>query len=160
MPSFDVVSKVDKHELQNAIDQANREIDNRFDFKGSDSRFELKDMVIMMHSSAEFQLQQMADVLSNKLVKRGIELGYLEFGDVVEQNLRAEQKVTISQGIEKDVAKKLTKHIKDAKLKVQTQIQGDELRVIGKKRDDLQEAIALLKDADFKTPLQFVNFRD
>ena len=160
MPSFDVVSKVDKHELQNAIDQANREIDNRFDFKGSDSRFELKDMVIMMHSSAEFQLQQMADVLSNKLVKRGIELGYLEFGDVVEQNLRAEQKVTISEGIEKDVAKKLTKHIKDAKLKVQTQIQGDELRITGKKRDDLQEAIALLKDGDFKTPLQFVNFRD
>jgi cyclic-di-GMP-binding protein len=160
MPSFDVVSKVDKHELQNAIDQANREIDNRFDFKGSDSRFELKDMIIMMHSSSEFQLQQMTDVLSNKLVKRGIELGYLEFGDVVEQNLRAEQKVTISEGLEKDVAKKLTKHIKDAKLKVQTQIQGDELRVIGKKRDDLQEAIALLKDGDFKTPLQFVNFRD
>ena len=160
MPSFDVVSKVDKHELQNAVDQANREIDNRFDFKGSDSKFELKDMLITMHSGAEFQLQQMSDVLSNKLVKRGIELGYLEFGDVVEQNMRAEQKITVKEGIEKEIATKLIKHIKDAKLKVQAQIQGDELRITGKKRDDLQQTIALLKDGNFKTPLQVVNFRD
>ena len=117
-------------------------------------------MLITMHSGAEFQLQQMSDVLSNKLVKRGIELGYLEFGDVVEQNMRAEQKITVKEGIEKEIAKKLIKHIKDAKLKVQAQIQGDELRITGKKRDDLQSVIAFLREQSLEMPLEYQNFRD
>ena len=160
MPSFDVVSKIDKHELQNAVDQANREVTTRFDFKGTDSKYEFKGSDITMHAPALFQLKQMQDILDVKLTKRGIEVGHLDYQEPLEQNLRAEQKVNVKEGLEKDIAKKLVKSLKDSKLKIQSQIQGDELRVTGKKRDDLQQAMQVLKDADSSVPLQFVNFRD
>ncbi len=160
MPSFDVVSEVDSHELSNAIDQANREVTTRFDFKGTDSRFELDDQAIKMSSGSEFQLQQMYDILCGKLVKRGIDIIALEKSEPVIQAKTATQTITVRQGIQSDDARKLVKLIKDRKMKVQTAIQGDQLRVTGKKRDDLQEVIALLRDADIGLPLQFKNFRD
>lgn len=160
MPSFDVVSEVDSHELSNAIDQANREVTTRFDFKGTDSRFELDDQAIKMSSGSEFQLQQMYDILCGKLVKRGIDIIALDKSEPVIQAKTATQTITVRQGIQADDTRKLVKLIKDRKMKVQTAIQGDQLRVTGKKRDDLQEVIALLRDADIGLPLQFKNFRD
>ena len=160
MPSFDVVSEVDSHELSNAVDQANREVTTRFDFKGTDSRFELDGQAIKLQSGSEFQLQQMYDILCNKLVKRGIDIIALEKGEPVIQAKTATQTITVREGIQSDDARKLVKLIKDQKMKVQTAIQGDQLRVTGKKRDDLQEVIALLRDADFGLPLQYKNFRD
>jgi uncharacterized protein YajQ (UPF0234 family) len=160
MPSFDVVSEVDHHELSNAIDQANREVTTRFDFKGSDSKFERSDTQITLYTQSEFQLQQMYDILCNKLVKRGVDIAALELGKPDIQLKTATQVVTVREGIETVEAKKMIKLIKDRKLKVQAAIQGDQLRVTGKKRDDLQEAIALLKENDFGMPLQFKNFRD
>jgi uncharacterized protein YajQ (UPF0234 family) len=160
MPSFDVVSEVDSHELSNAVDQANREVGTRFDFKGTDSKFELDDNVIKLSSGSEFQLQQMYDILCGKLVKRGIDLIALEKGEPVIQAKTATQTITVREGIQSDDARKLVKLIKDQKMKVQTAIQGDQLRVTGKKRDDLQEVIALLREADIGLPLQYKNFRD
>ena len=160
MPSFDVVSEVDHHELSNAIDQANREVTTRFDFKGSDSKFERSDTQITLYTQSEFQLQQMYDILCNKLVKRGVDIAALELGKPDIQLKTATQVVTVREGIEAADARKMVKLIKDRKLKVQAAIQGDQLRVTGKKRDDLQEAIALLKENDFGMPLQFKNFRD
>ena len=160
MPSFDVVSEVDSHELSNAVDQANREVSTRFDFKGSDSRFELKDRLITLHTESEFQLQQMYDILCNKLNKRGVDIACLELADPVVMVKTATQVVTVREGIAADDARKMIRAIKDQKMKVQAAIQGDQLRVTGKKRDDLQEAIALLKDGEFGLPLQFKNFRD
>lgn len=160
MPSFDVVSEVDSHELSNAVDQANREVGTRFDFKGTDSKFELDDNAIKLSSGSEFQLQQMYDILCGKLVKRGIDLIALEKGEPVIQAKTATQTVTVREGIQSDDARKLVKLIKDQKMKVQTAIQGDQLRVTGKKRDDLQEVIALLREADIGLPLQYKNFRD
>lgn len=160
MPSFDVVSEIDHHELANAVDQANREVSTRFDFKGTDSKFELKDNVITMTSGSEFQLQQMYDILCNKLVKRGVDIAALEPQDPVLQAKTATQSVTVREGIPSDEARKIVKLVKDQKMKVQTAIQGDQLRVTGKKRDDLQDVIALLKDAELGLPLQFKNFRD
>lgn len=160
MPSFDVVSEVDHHELSNGIDQANREVTTRFDFKGTGSNFELKDMLITMNTESEFQLQQMYDILCNKLVKRGIDIACLEKGEPVIQAKTATQTIKVIEGIETPVAKDMVKMIKQSKTKVQTSIQGDQLRVTGKKRDDLQAVIALLKSADLETPLQFKNFRD
>lgn len=160
MPSFDVVSEVDSHELSNAIDQANREVTTRFDFKGSDSSFRLDDQVIKLESGSEFQLQQMYDILCNKLVKRGIDIVALEKGEPVIQAKTATQTITVREGIQSDDARKLVKLIKDQKMKVQTAIQGDQLRITGKKRDDLQEVIALLRETDIGLPLQFKNFRD
>jgi uncharacterized protein YajQ (UPF0234 family) len=160
MPSFDVVSEVNHHELHNAVDQANREVTTRFDFKGTDSSFELAGTVITMHTQSEFQLQQMYDILCNKLVKRGVDIICLELGDPNVQLKTATQVVTVREGIETLEAKKMIKLIKDRKLKVQAAIQGDQLRVTGKKRDDLQEVIALLKESKFPVPLQFKNFRD
>jgi uncharacterized protein YajQ (UPF0234 family) len=160
MPSFDVVSEVDHHELSNAVDQANREVTTRFDFKGTDSNFVLDGNVITLHTESEFQLEQMYDVLCNKLVKRGVDISALEKGKPVVQLKTAVQAITVQEGIDTVVAKKMVKHIKDAKLKVQASIQGEQLRVTGKKRDDLQAAIALLKDGDFGVPLQYKNFRD
>ena len=158
MPSFDVVSEVNHHELSNAVDQANREVTTRFDFKGSDSRFELAGNEITLNTQSEFQLQQMYDILCNKLVKRGVSLKALDYGAI--QLKTATQLVTVREGIETAEAKKMIKLIKDRKMKVQAAIQGDQLRVTGKKRDDLQEVIALLKENDFGMPLQFKNFRD
>lgn len=160
MPSFDIVSEVDTHELTNAVDQANRELATRFDFKGVDAKFEREDAVITQSAPSEFQLQQMTDILRARLVARKIDVRCLEFGDIDTNLAGARQKVTVKQGIERELAKKLQAAIKDAKLKVETQINGDKLRVTGKKRDDLQAAIALLRGKDFGLPLQFDNFRD
>jgi len=160
MPSFDVVSEVDHHELTNGIDQANREVTTRFDFKGSGSNFELADLVITMNTESEFQLQQMYDILCNKLVKRGIDISCLEKGEPVIHAKTATQVIKVIEGIETPIAKDMIKLIKQSKAKVQAAIQGDQLRITGKKRDDLQEVIALLKAAELNTPLQYKNFRD
>jgi uncharacterized protein YajQ (UPF0234 family) len=160
MPSFDVVSEVNHHELSNAVDQANREVATRFDFKGTGSNFELSESQITMNTESEFQLQQMYDMLSNKLDKRGVDISCLELADPVVQLKTAVQIITVREGVETVDSKKMVKLIKEKKLKVQTAIQGDQLRVTGKKRDDLQAVMALLKDGDFGLPLQFKNFRD
>lgn len=160
MPSFDIVSEVDQHELTNAVDQANREIGNRFDFKGSDARVERSDGQLTIHAEGEFQIDQIADILNRSLAKRGIDIRCLERGDVEVANMRARQTVTVRQGIDKELARRLVKMVKDAKLKVQASIQGEQVRVSGKKRDDLQQVIAMIKQSDIEQPLQFVNFRD
>ena len=160
MPSFDVVSEVDHHELQNALDQANREIGTRYDFKGSDARIEQSGNDLVLHAEVEFQLQQMIPILKEKMSRRGIDVDCLEFGDVVEMNKRARQPVRVREGLEQDIARKMVKLIKESKIKVQAAIQGDQLRVTGKKRDDLQQVIQLLRDAGLGIPLQFNNFRD
>ena len=160
MPSFDVVSEVDKHELTNAVDQANRELANRFDFKGTDAKFELEGYVVTQVAPSSFQLKQMIDILRGRLSARSIDVRCMDVADPLENLGGARQKITVKQGIEQAVSKKLIASIKEAKLKVETQITGDKLRVTGKKRDDLQDAIALLKKADVPLPLQFNNFRD
>ena len=160
MPSFDIVSEVDTHELTNAVDQANRELDTRFDFKGVEAKFVRDEDSIAMSAPSEFQLQQMTDILRARLVARKIDARCLDFGDVETNLAGARQKVAVKQGIERELAKKIQASIKDAKLKVDTQINGDKLRVSGKKRDDLQAAMALLRAAEFERPLQFDNFRD
>ena len=160
MPSFDVVSEIDHHELTNAVDQANREVSTRFDFKGTGSHFELDGTRIAMNTQSEFQLDQMYDILCNKLVKRGIDIAWLERGDPDVQLKTAKQAVTAREGIETAEAKKMIKLIKDHKMKVQAAIQGEQLRVTGKKRDDLQAVIALLREQRYNVPLQFKNFRD
>ena len=160
MPSFDVVSEVDKHELTNAVDQANRELANRFDFKGTDAKFELDGFVVTQVASSAFQLKQMIDILRSRLSARSIDVRCMDVADPLENLGGARQKITVKQGIEQAVSKKLIASIKEAKLKVETQITGDKLRITGKKRADLQDAIALLKKADVPLPLQFNNFRD
>jgi uncharacterized protein YajQ (UPF0234 family) len=160
MPSFDVVSEVDKHELTNAVDQANRELTNRFDFKGTDAKFELDGYVVTQVAPSAFQLKQMIDILRGRLSARSIDVRCMDVADPLENLGGARQKITVKQGIEQAVSKKLIASIKEAKLKVETQITGDKLRVTGKKREDLQDAIALLKKADVPLPLQFNNFRD
>ena len=160
MPSFDVVSEVDKHELTNAVDTANRELGNRFDFKGQDASFELDGSVVMQKAPSDFQLRQMLDILRARLIARGIDIRCLDAAEPEINLAGARQKVTIKQGIEQKLAKKIVATLKDAKLKVEAQINGDKLRVTGKKRDDLQDVIALLKKNEFDLPLQFDNFRD
>jgi len=160
MPSFDIVSEVNSHELTNAVDQANRELGNRFDFKGSNASFELDGFVITQRAPSDFQLKQMIDILRGRLVARGIDIRCLEEGKVETNLAEARQKITVKQGIEQPIAKKIIAAIKAAKLKVEAQIQGEKLRVTGKKRDDLQGAIALLRGSEFELPLQFENFRD
>lgn len=162
MPSFDAVSELDTHELTNAVDQANRELTTRFDFKGTGAVFELKEkeFTISLKAPAEFQLKQMMDILTQRLGKRGIEARCMEKKDPVTNLAEARQDVVLRQGVDQDTGKKLQKMIKDAKLKVTAQIQGTQLRVTGKSRDDLQTAIALMKKAELDRPLQFKNFRD
>ena len=161
MPSFDVVSKLDLHELTNALDQANRELANRFDFKGSDAVFERSaETGVTLQAPAEFQLKQMLDILKQRLAARHIDIRCAEIADPEVNLAHARQKVTLKQGIEQPLAKDIVKRIKDAKLKVDVQIQGDKLRIVGKKKDDLQTAMALLRGADLKMPLQYENFRD
>ncbi|NYT57615.1 YajQ family cyclic di-GMP-binding protein [Alcaligenaceae bacterium] len=160
MPSFDVVSEVDKHELSNAIDQANRELSTRFDFKGIDAKFELEGFVVTQTAPSVFQLNQMLDILRGRLTARSIDVRCVEVGDPLENLGGARRKVTIRQGIEQAVSKKLIAEMKSAKLKVEAQINGDKLRVSGKKRDDLQDAMALMRKSDVDLPLQFNNFRD
>ncbi|KQX98930.1 nucleotide-binding protein [Rhodanobacter sp. Root480] len=160
MPSFDVISEVDKHELTNAVDQANRELATRFDFKGTEATYTLDDYTITQAAPSEFQLQQMLDILRGRLVARKIDIRALDVAEP-ETNLGgSRQKITVKQGIEQPVAKKLVAALKAAKLKVEAQINGDKLRVSGKKRDDLQQAMAVLRGAEVELPLQFDNFRD
>jgi len=160
MPSFDVVSEINKHELSNALDQATRELNSRFDFKGSNARFEQAEMEITLIAPAEFQLGQMLEILKSKLSARQIGLGAMEIKDPLINLAQARQIVVMKQGIEQKLAKDMIKQVKEAKLKVECQIQGDKLRVTGKKRDDLQGAMALLRAAKIEQPLQFENFRD
>ncbi len=161
MPTFDVVSEVNMQEAVNAVDQANREVSTRFDFKGTDADFKLEKEIIIISAQNDFQLKQMLDILTNKLTKRQIDIKCLDVAKPEITLNRATQKVTLKQGIDQENAKKLTKFIKDSKLKVQASIQGEKLRLTGKQRDDLQDAIALLrKQEEVKIPLQFNNFRD
>ncbi len=160
MPSFDVVSEVDLQEVRNAVDQANREVGTRFDFKGVDAKFELNDAEILLRGEQEFHLQQMMDILRQKLVKRQVDIGSMEIKDPESSLNAARQRVIIRQGIDSDTARKIVKEIKNSKIKVQAQIQGEQVRVTGKKRDDLQQVIALLRAAEYGLPLQFNNFRD
>ena len=160
MPSFDTVSEVDHHELSNAVDQANREIGTRYDFKGSDAKIEQADNQLTLVAESDFQIKQMTPILKEKMSKRGIDVSCLEFSDVVEMNKRARQQVLVREGVDKDLARKMVKLIKDSKIKAQAAIQGDQVRVSGKKRDDLQQIMQLLRDADLGIPLQFNNFRD
>jgi len=160
MPSFDVVSDFDAHEASNGIDQANREVNTRFDFKGTGSKFELDGQLITLTSQSDFQLKQMLDIMRQKLAKRGIDVACLEEREPELTGNEARQAVLMRKGIESDLARKLVKQVKGSKLKVQTAIQGDKLRISGKKRDDLQAVIALLKESDAGLPLQYENFRD
>ena len=160
MPSFDVVSEINQQELTNAVDQANREISNRFDFKGTDSKIELIKNSLTIISSSEFQVKQIHDILETKIVKRKIDVRCLKYGDIVENNKEAQQFVEIKKGVDTELARKIVKIIKSSKLKVQAAIQGDQVRLTGKKRDDLQQTIAALKEEKFGIPLQYINFRD
>jgi len=160
MPSFDVVSEIDMHEFNNALDQANKEVANRYDFKGSDSKFVFADKTITLDAGSEMQNQQMLDILFLKASKRGIDLTCFDAEEARQSGKRMIQKVHLKQGIDKEMAKKIVKLIKDSKLKVQSQIQGEQVRVTGKKRDDLQEVMQFLKKAELKIALQFENFRD
>ena len=160
MPSFDIVSEVDSHELVNAIDTANRELKNRFDFRNVEASFTLEKSVVSLKAPSDFQLQQMLDILKARLIARGIDIRSMDVADPEVNLAEARQKVTMKSGIEQKTAKKIAAALKEAKLKVDSQINGDKLKVMGKKRDDLQEAIALLKSKEFELPLQFENFRD
>ena len=161
MPSFDIVSEVDMHELANSVDQANRELTTRYDFRGVDASFEKSgDNQIVLTADADFQLTQMVEMLKTKMVKRKIDVKCLEVKDHYGSGKQVKQDVIVRQGLDKEIAKKIVKMIKDAKLKVQAAIQGDQVRVTGKKRDYLQTAIALLREADLNMPLQYNNFRD
>ena len=161
MPSFDIVSKTDLTEVDNAISGARREIDTRFDFKGSKCTIERNDAEITLLADDDMKLKQMQDLLKGYVTRRKLDAGALEFKDPERASGNAvRQKVIVKQGIDQKLGKEIVKAIKDAKLKVQTSIQGDELRVTGKKRDDLQEAIALVRGMKIEQPLQYVNFRD
>ena len=160
MPSFDTVSEVDLQEVTNAVDQASREVGNRYDFKGSCARVEHTDNQVKLQADNEFQLNQVKDIVHKKLAQRGIDLGSLDKGKLETGNNQVRQVLIVQQGINQDIARKIVKLLKDSKLKVQVSIQGDKVRVNGKKRDDLQSAISLLKAAPIELPLQYINFRD
>lgn len=160
MPSFDVVSEINDHELSNAVDQTNRELANRFDFKGTNSRVERAENKLTLIGPAPFQIRQMTDILHTKLGKRGIDLRCLKPGEIQESTHEARLEITVRQGIDKELAKTIVKLTKDSRIKVQAGIQGEQVRVSGKKKDDLQEAMALLRGAKLELPLQFTNFRD
>ena len=160
MPSFDVVSEVDWHEVTNAVDQANRELQTRFDFRGVGAKFEKQDEVVRVTAEADIQIEQMIDILGTKMVKRSIDPKVMDIGDQEHVGKLLHKTIRIRQGVESLLAKRIVKLIKEKKLKVQSAIQGDKVRVTGKKRDDLQQVISLLKDEEFDVPLQFNNFRD
>lgn len=160
MPSFDTVSEINHHELTNVVDQANREISTRYDFKGSNAKIEFSGSELVFHGESRFQLQQMFPILLQKMSKRGLDINCLKMGEVVEAAKTAKQPVSVQEGIDKEIARKIVKLIKESKMKVQTAIQGEQVRITGKKRDDLQQAMKLMKDADLGIPLQFKNFRD
>ena len=160
MPSFDVVSDFDAQEARNAVDQANREVNQRFDFKGTGSTYEFENPVVTLKSQSDFQLKQMTDILHQKLAKRGIDIACIDAAEPEITGSEARQQLTLRSGIDTELARKLVKMVKQSKLKVQAAIQGDQVRVSGKKRDDLQAAIRLFKDAEIDLPLQYENFRD
>ena len=160
MPSFDAVSEVNTHEVANAVDQANRELAQRFDFKDTGARFELKDFTVTLQAQVDFQLRQMLEILKLRLSKRGIDLSCLQIGEPRTTLSSAQQEVVLRQGIDADTGRKITRLVKDSKLKVQASVQGDKVRISGKQRDDLQAAIVLLRAAKLDVPLQFTNFRD
>ncbi len=160
MPSFDIVSEIDKHELQNAVENAERELQTRFDFRGVSAQFEWKDPNAVLTAEADFQVTQMRDILIAKLVKRGIDPEMMDPGKIEHSGRTFKLVIGFKEGIAQDVGKKIVKLLKDNKLKVQAAIQGDQLRVTGKKRDDLQAAIALVKSTDLGQPFQYKNFRD
>jgi len=160
MPSFDAVSELNQHEVANAVDQANRELSQRFDFKDTGARFELKELVVTLYAQVDFQLKQMLEIVKLRLSKRGIDLKCLEVKEPQTTLSTAQQEVLLRHGIDAETGKLLTRLIKDSKLKVQASLQGDKVRVSGKQRDDLQAAIALLRGAKIDRPLQFNNFRD
>jgi uncharacterized protein YajQ (UPF0234 family) len=160
MPSFDIVSELEMHEVTNGLDQATREVSTRFDFKGTNSKYKLKDAVITMTSESEFQLQQLLDILQTKLNRRGVDIACIELGEIQHSGKEYHQEVILRQGVDADLARKIVKMIKNKKMKVQAAIQGEKVRINGKKRDDLQQVIAMLKDAKLEMPLQYENFRD
>ena len=160
MPSFDIVSEVDLHEVANAVDQTNREVSTRFDFKGTDARVDHAETALTLHADNEFQVRQVLDILHKKMAKRGIDIAALSEGKLVTSGNKASLDISVCQGIDQDTARKLVKIIKQTKVKVQASIQGDKVRVSGKKRDDLQNIISELKDADLELPLQYTNYRD
>ena len=161
MPTFDIVSEVDKHELTNAVDQANREVDNRFDFRGTDASVEQSDKVLTLNANSDFQLDQLLDILRMKLIKRKVEVSCLEVKDSIGNGKMRKQEVIIREGIDKDLSRKIVKLVKESKIKVQSAIQGESVRITGKKRDDLQAVMALLKgNESLEMPLQYNNFRD
>ena len=160
MPSFDVVSEVDKHILSNAVDQANRVVANRFDFKGVEAHFDRNDFIVTIQAEVDFQVDQMLDMLKSALHKNNIDIACLEVSDHQPSGRYVKQIVTVRTGLESLLCKKIVKIIKDSKRKVQAQIQGEQVRVTGKKRDDLQQVMAILREADIDMPLQFNNFRD
>ena len=160
MPSFDIVSEVDLQEIRNALDQCIRELETRFDFRSIDASFEFSDSQILLSAEEEFQLVQMLDILKSKLVKRSVDVRCLDPGTIEASGKQKRQKFSLKQGIERDSAKLIVKTVKNEKLKVQTQIQGDQVRVTGKKRDDLQKVMAIIKELDLDIPIEFSNFRD
>lgn len=161
MPAFDIVSEVDQHELTNAVDQANREVDSRFDFRGTDASVEQSSKTLTLNASSDFQLDQLLDILRMKLVKRQVEISCLEVKDPVGNGKMRKQEVIIREGIDTDLSRKIVKLVKESKIKVQAAIQGDSVRITGKKRDDLQAVMTLLRGNDgLDMPLQFNNFRD
>lgn len=161
MPSFDIVSEIDKPELTNGLHQANKELSTRFDFKGSDARVELSAKALTVFADNDFQIRQAVDILCERLAKRGLDLSCLHYQEIEEVGGgKARQVIDLKEGIDSDLGRSLVKKIKDKKLKVQTAIQGDQLRVTGKKRDDLQQVMAFLREAEVGIPLQFNNFRD
>ena len=160
MPSFDVVSELDRHELSNAVDQANREIDNRFDFRGSGAKFELSEWTVTLEAPSKFQVQQMLAILTDKLARRKIDVTAMSPEEPEVALNKTRQKVVMKHGVDTDSARRIVKLIKESKIKVQAAIQGEQVRVTGKKRDDLQEVIQLLKDSNLELPLQYTNFRD
>jgi uncharacterized protein YajQ (UPF0234 family) len=161
MPSFDIVSEVNQVEVGNALDQANKELSTRFDFKGSDARVEHKDKVLTLFADDDFKLSQVTDILTAKLTKRGVDIRSLKYGDVEKiSGNKVKQVITVREGVEQELSKKIVRVLKDSKLKVQGSIQGEAVRVSGSKRDELQSAIALIKKSITDFPLQFNNFRD
>lgn len=160
MPSFDIVSEIEITEAQNAVDNAKRELETRYDFRGVDASIELTNETITLKAEADPQVMQLFDILASKASKRGLDVASLELKDIERAGKHVSRKVALKQGIEKEMAKKIVKAIKDAKIKVQASIQGEEVRVTGKKRDDLQEAMQVVRTADLGQPFQFKNFRD
>jgi hypothetical protein len=160
MPSFDVVSEVDAHELTNAVDQANREVDTRFDFRGSGAKLLLADFVVTLEAPSDFQVQQLLAILTDKLARRKIDVGAMTPEEPEVALHKTVQKIAMRNGVDADNARKIVKAIKASKIKVQASIQGEQVRVTGKKRDDLQEVMQLLRNTDLGLPLQFTNFRD